>query len=290
MGSCAQPVGHSKEEVSHLEVVVMESATHTVTVTGGTGHLGRDVVDRLKPAYRVRVLARSPGSDPEVEWFRGDLATGEGVDRAVAGARTLVHLATLSPAARRGYLLPQDFWRSPPEVDVDGTRRLLESAARHGVEHVLYVSVVGADRPRGPYLHVKRAAEELVRDSGVPRTILRATQFHWLLDRILGRAACLPVLLLPVRMRAQPVDTADFAGYLAEQVDAGPVGEDFAGPELLTLGELAEQWQLARGTHRRVVRLPSSAGMEKAAYAMTSAHGRRGTTTWEQWLAVHPPE
>jgi nucleoside-diphosphate-sugar epimerase len=47
----------------------------TVLVTGGTGHLGRDLVSRLKGSYRVRVLARSPGSDPDVEWIRGDLAT-----------------------------------------------------------------------------------------------------------------------------------------------------------------------------------------------------------------------
>ena len=59
----------------------------TVLVTGGTGHLGRDLVPRLKRTYRVRVLARSMGSDPAVEWFRGDLATGDGLADALAGSR-----------------------------------------------------------------------------------------------------------------------------------------------------------------------------------------------------------
>ena len=81
----------------------------TVLVTGGTGHLGRDLVGVLKDGYRVRVLARTPGQDPAVEWVRGDLDTGVGITEAVAGAQVIVHAATFSPAARRGFLLPTDF-------------------------------------------------------------------------------------------------------------------------------------------------------------------------------------
>ena len=106
---------------------------NTVLVTGGTGHLGRDLVTRLKGSFQVRVLARSPGSDPDVEWIRGDLATGEGIADALAGSQTVIHAATLSPAARRGYILPKDLWSSPPEVDRDGTTRLLDHAAAAGV-------------------------------------------------------------------------------------------------------------------------------------------------------------
>ncbi len=101
-----------------------------VLVTGGTGHLGRDIVRLLKArGDRVRVLARTPGPDPDVEWIIGDLSTGAGVPDAVGGARTVVHAATFSPAAQRGYLRPGDFFRSPPEVDIDGTRRLLAASA-----------------------------------------------------------------------------------------------------------------------------------------------------------------
>jgi nucleoside-diphosphate-sugar epimerase len=86
-----------------LETSVVENrGQETVVVTGGTGHLGRDLVARLKDSYRVRVLARSTGSDPDVEWMRGDLATGEGIADALAGSQTLIHAATLSPAARPG--------------------------------------------------------------------------------------------------------------------------------------------------------------------------------------------
>ncbi|MEU6883293.1 SDR family oxidoreductase [Streptomyces sp. NPDC046712] len=264
----------------------------TVLVTGGTGHLGRDVVARLKPTHRVRVLSRYPGSDPDVEWIRGDLATGEGIAAAVAGAQVVVHAATLSPAAKRGYLLPADLWRSPPEVDVDGTRRLLEAADRAGVRHFAHVSIVGVDRPRVPYMRVKHTAEDLVRAGKVPWSILRATQFHWLADRILGKAARLPVMPWPTELRTQPVDSRDFADHLVRRVAEGPGGQDtdFGGPEVLTLGELLAQWQQIRGRRRRVLKLPVPAVAERAARDLTCPDGTRGTVTWAEWLRTHAPE
>ncbi|MFI2370751.1 SDR family oxidoreductase [Streptomyces sp. NPDC018833] len=264
----------------------------TVLVTGGTGHLGRDLIGLLKPDYRVRVLARSRGTDPDVEWVRGDLAAGAGIREAVSGVRTVVHAATWSPAARRGYLLPTDFWRSPADVDVDGTRRLLDEAARSGVGHFAYVSIVGVDRPRLPYLRLKHAAEELVRVGKVPWSVLRATQFHWLADRMLGKAARMPVLPLPTDIETQPVDSGDFAAYVAQRVADGPGGqcEDFGGPELLTFGDLVSQWQQIRGRHRSVVRVPVPDRLGQAARDLTCPTGRRGTLTWSAWLLSHPPE
>jgi uncharacterized protein YbjT (DUF2867 family) len=265
----------------------------TVLVTGGTGHLGRDIVRLLKPVHRVRVLARSPGDDPDVEWVKGDLATGEGIQEAVTGARTMVHAATWSPAARRGYLLPTDFWRSPPDVDVEGTRRLLQAAAEAGVGHVAYVSIVGVDRTTGlPYLRLKHEAEELVRTGDVPWSILRATQFHWLTDRMLNRAARLPVLLLPTSLKAQPVDSQEFAAYVVQRVIAGPGGqcEDYGGPEVFSLGDLADQWQRARGRRRRLVTLPVPSRVAAAARELTCPLGRRGSVTWTEWLTTHAPE
>ncbi len=262
----------------------------TVLVTGGTGHLGRELVALLKPAHRVRVLARSPRPGPEVQWIKGDLGTGLGIAEAVAGARVVLHAATLSPAARRGYFLPADLWRSPPEVDVGGTGRLLEEAGRAGVAHFVYVSIVGAGRPRGPYLRLKHTAEELVRSGGVPWSIVRATQFHWLLDRMLGKAARLPALVLPAALTAQPADARDFAAYLLECVAAGP-GEqrpDFGGPEVLALGDLVGQWQQVRGRTRPILKVPVPSRVARAAAEMTCPEGRRGTVTWSQWLRTHP--
>jgi uncharacterized protein YbjT (DUF2867 family) len=266
----------------------------TVLVTGGTGHLGRDLVPRLKRSYRVRVLARSTGSDPDVEWIRGDLATGDGLANALAGSQTVIHAATFSPAARRGYFLPKDLWSSPAAVDRDGTARLLEQSAAASVDHIIYVSIVGIDKPRIPYLRRKLEAENLVRSSPVPWSIARAAQFHWLLDRMLGKMARLPVVPLPANLPLEPVDTTDFADYLVESAGNGPGGRlaDFGGPEVLTFGGVFEQWRRIRGRRVRTVSvpLPSFAKNAAAAMSLSDPGSRRGTVTLADWLSTHDPE
>ena len=266
----------------------------TVVVTGGTGHLGRDLVARLKTSYRVRVLARSPGSDPDVEWIRGDLASGEGIAGALEGSQTVIHAATLSPAARRGYFVPKDFWSSPAAVDRDGTARLLTEAAAVGVDHLIYVSIVGIDMPRVPYLRRKLEAENLVRQSSVPWSIARAAQFHWLIDRMLGKMARLPVVPMPASLPLEPVDTTDFADHLVVAVGNGPGGRlvDFGGPEVLTFSEAFDEWRRIRRPRVRSVALPLPSRVRKAAAAMSLSEpgSRRGTVTWAEWLRTHEAE
>ena len=109
-----------------------------ILVTGGTGHLGRDIVGQLlDQGRRVRVLARLPGNDPRVEWARGDLSTGAGLGEALAGVDTVINAATFSPIAQRGRIRPVDtlvgiapvFEESAVVVvtrDGLGTRRLME--------------------------------------------------------------------------------------------------------------------------------------------------------------------
>ena len=265
----------------------------TVLVTGGTGHLGRDLVSRLKGSYRVRVQARSTGVDPDVEWIRGDLATGEGIAQALAGSQTVIHAATLSPAARRGYPVPKDLWSSPSDVDREGTARLLEQAGEAGVGHFIYVSIVGIDKPRVPYLRRKLEAEYLVRQGPVPWSIARADQFHWLLDRILGKMAQLPLVPLP-DVPLEPVDTTDFADYIVDSVGHGPAGrlDDFGGPEVLTFAQAFDQWRQIRKPSTRTMRVPLPSVARDAATAMsvTGPGSRHGKITWTDWLRTHPAE
>ena len=265
----------------------------TVLVTGGTGHLGRDLVSRLKGPYRVRVLARSPGSDPDVQWIRGDLATGEGVADALAGSQTVIHAATLSPAARRGYVVPKDLWSSPSEVDRDGTARLLEQASAADVGHIIYVSIVGIDKPRVPYLRRKLEAEYLIRQGPIPWSIARATSFHWLLDRMLGKMARIPMVPLP-DLQVEPVDTTDFADYLVQAVGNGPIGRlaDFGGPEVLTFAEAFDQWRQIRQRPVRTMRVPLPSAVSNAAAAMSLSEpgSPRGAITWVDWLGAHRAE
>ena len=260
-----------------------------VLVTGGTGHLGRAVVADLRASgHRVRVLARRPGEDPAIEWRRGDLATGEGVAAAVSGVEAIVHAATHSPAAQRGGLRPRDFLRSPTDVDIEGTKILLGAAEDAALEHFVHVSIVGLRHmARLPYSRVKLAAEELVQSSTVPWSIVRATGFYWLLDRMLTRIARRPPVVLPAEVRMQPVASDEFATFVVESLSDGRRGEreDFAGPEQLTLPELAEQHLAARGLRRRIWNPPVPRRIQATVTAgSTSPKARLGATTWMEWL------
>jgi uncharacterized protein YbjT (DUF2867 family) len=108
--------------------------TPPILVTGGTGTLGRQVVPRLRDAGReVRVLSRDSRADEDgIRYVASDLATGEEVDAAVAGADVIVHLAGTTKG------------------DEVKTAHLVQAAARAGVRHLVYISVVGADRIRSP--------------------------------------------------------------------------------------------------------------------------------------------
>jgi uncharacterized protein YbjT (DUF2867 family) len=259
-----------------------------VLVTGGTGHLGKDIVRLLKDrGDRVRVLARKPGQDTDVEWIRGDLATGSGIPEAVRGVDTVVHAATHSPAAQRGYLRPDDLFRSPADVDVNGTRSLLDAATIAGAEHFLYVSIVGVQQSRIPYQRLKAAGENLVRSATMPWSVVPATPFYWLLGKMLDNVSKLPVWPLPSNLAMQPGDSADFAEYVVECVADGP-GRDrpcFAGPEIASLVDFARQYQDARGLERRIVGLPLPGFAVRASGPQTCPEGRHGKTTWREWLA-----
>jgi uncharacterized protein YbjT (DUF2867 family) len=212
-----------------------------ILVTGGTGVLGRRAVDRLRAAgHESRVLSRSgrPGT------IQGDLLTGAGLDGAVDGVETIVHCAS-NP------------YRKTRRTDVGGTELLLQAAARAGVSHVVFISIVGVDRnPYYPYFRVKLDAESVVERSPVPWTILRATQFHDLVLKALRLLDRLPAVMpIPGGVLFQPIDVGEVADRLVELALSPPAGRvpDVGGPEVLTFAELARlpQGDRAREEARR---------------------------------------
>ena len=170
-----------------------------ILVTGGTGTLGRVVVQRLTDQGRqVRVLSRRPApakADPAA-WATGDLRAGRGIDAAVAGADVIVHCAT-----GRG--------------DVAAARLLVDAARRAGRPHLVYISIVGVDRIPVGYYKSKFAVEGLVENSGLPWTVLRATQFHQLIQRGCEILARLPVLPVPSGTAFQPIEAGEVAVRMA---------------------------------------------------------------------------
>lgn len=205
----------------------------SILVTGGTGTLGRPTVARLRAAdHQVRVLSRKPGPDRVV----GDLTTGTGLASAVDGADVVLHLAT-----------------SQGSKDVQQTRNLLDVAS--GVRHLIQISIVGIDAMPFPYYRTKLAQERMVADSEVPHTILRATQFHNLVDRVFRAQRFLPMLLAPA-ITLQPISVEEVAVRLAELVEQAPLkghAADIGGPERRSAVDLARAWKQARSAHRPVV-------------------------------------
>ncbi|MEV0706390.1 SDR family oxidoreductase [Nocardia aurea] len=244
----------------------------TVLVTGGTGALGRHIVESLRArGHEVRVLSRRAGAGTHV----GDLSTGAGLAEAVAGAEVIVHAATDSRSLRC--------------PDPGQTEQLLRVAGQ--VRHLLYVSIVGIDDIPFPYYRSKLACEKLIVDSGVPHTILRATQFHELLAAALSVAGKLPIAPLPLDFRFQPVATPEVAARVAELADGEPMGRaaDFGGPEVLTLEESVRVWRAAHGVPRGTVRLPLP-GRVASAFRRgvnTCPDHRDGTVTFARYVAAN---
>jgi uncharacterized protein YbjT (DUF2867 family) len=154
-----------------------------VVVTGGSGGLGREVVSLLRAGgATVTAASRRTGVD---------LATGEGLPAALDGADVIVHAAR-HPLKYRA-------------VDVEGTRRIVRILTERSVPaHLIYVSIVGCDRNPYPYYRAKHAAEIVLQRSGLPVTVVRATQFHTLVTKLAGMLGNGPVSLVP-RMSFQPL-------------------------------------------------------------------------------------
>jgi uncharacterized protein YbjT (DUF2867 family) len=254
-----------------------------ILVPGGTGRLGQLVVSQLHDAgCPVRVLSRHSREGREgIEFVAGDLATGEGIEAAVEGARIIVFCAGNS------------------QGDGEQIGNLIRAASHSGgTQHLVYISVVGADRipltngldrTMFAYFGSKLNGERVVAGSGLPWTTLRATQFYDAFLLILRQMAKLPVLPVPAGFRFQPVDTGEVAKTLVDLALGTPAGlaPNVAGPRVYGMDELIRRYLRARRTFRPMVPvwIPGKAARairDGAILARDRAVGRR---TWEEFLA-----
>lgn len=258
---------------------------NSILVTGGTGTLGSLVSARLRERGRdVRVLSRHSPS------YAVDLRDGTGLDAAVDGVDAIVHCASM-----------------PRGGDDRAAARLLAAARRARVPHLVYISIVGVDRLPLGYYGMKHKVERMIEaalcpqapggltgeskeegESGPGWTILRTTQFHDLVLRLVEGAARLPVLPLPSEVSVQPIDAGEVADRLAGLATGAPAGrvEDMGGPQIRPVADLARAYLRARGLRRAVVpvRLAGKAyaGYRSGAH-LTPEHAV-GKVTFEQFL------
>jgi len=245
-----------------------------VAVVGATGTAGAPIAAELERAgHEVRRLSRGSEAHPV------DLLTGEGLDPALEGCDAVVDASNATGRAKVSRALL-----------VDGGRRLLEAERKAGIAHHICLSIVGIERVPIPYYGVKLEQEEVVRTAGVPFTIVRATQFHQLLDWAFGglaRARILPGAKAPL----QPVDPSEVAEAMAAVAVGGPLGgtTTVAGPQVETMAELAATWKAARGRSAVFIPVPlaGKAGKGLRAGGLTDeTPDHRGTVTFSKWLAA----
>lgn len=250
-----------------------------ILITGGAGGLGRELTPRLQTAgHLVQIMSRRPqpaNLTPGLVWAQADIETGAGLAEAVTGTEVIIHCAS-SPARRT------------KEVDVMGTQKLIDAARIAGVKHFIYVSIVGIDRIPYAYYQHKLAAEGVVQAGGVPYSILRATQFHSLIDYALRQVAKFPLALTFTDFKFQTIDTGEVAVRLCA-IAAAPSGgrlPDMGGPEVMTLKEMARLWSAVQAKPYRLLRLPMPG---KIAHGFRNGYNtcpdhRDGQITWAEWL------
>ena len=250
-----------------------------VLITGGTGMLGTVAADRIALAgHSARLLVRETPAGAAAatsQYVAGDLASGHGVRHAVEGVDAVLHLA--SDPAR------------PDLVDVGGMRRLTAAARDARVHHMVYVSIVGVDVIPYRYYQCKREAEAILEASQVPYSIVRATQFHGFVSRLLSSLARLPLLMpVPAGFRVQPVDVGDVAERLVRCLANGASHTitNFVGPEVLPIGAMARTWLASQRRQKPVVSIPVPGRLARAFRngGNVDLDAERGSIGWAEWL------
>jgi len=244
-----------------------------IAVAGGTGVVGRYVVERLKAAGETPViLTRAAGVD---------ITTGAGLDAALHGVDSLIDVSNTTSARKKDAIT---FFGA-------GTSHLLQAGKQAGVRRHVILSIVGADRVDFGYYFGKRHQEALALGSGRPVSILRSTQLYEFAGQLIDRSAG-PLAVIP-RMRIQPVAAQEVADALVALLD-GPLGvaPELAGPERLELTDLVRAVLKRRGSKKLVlpVRAPGRTGRAMADGALLPTDdGPRGHVTFAEWLADLSP-
>ena len=241
-----------------------------IVVIGGTGLIGSKTVAILRQGGH-QVLAASPRSGV-------NSVTGEGLKEAMAGVQVVIDLAN-SPSFEDKAVL--EFFQA-------SGRNLHAAEAAAGVGHHVALSIVGTDRSDNGYFRAKLAQERLIEASGIPYTIIRATQFMEFLGAIAASSADGNRVRLPPGL-FQPIAAQDVAAIVAD-VALGPPRNgivEIAGPERAPFNEIVARYLKGIGDPREVVRDPTAGywGAPVEEYSLVPlGQARLGSIGLAEWL------
>ena len=241
-----------------------------IVVIGGTGLIGSKTVAILRQAGH-EVIAASPRSGV-------NSITGEGLKEAMVGAQVVIDLAN-SPSFEDKAVL--EFFEA-------SGRNLAAAGTAAGVRHHVALSIVGTDRTDNGYFRAKLAQEKLIEASGIPYTIIRATQFMEFIGGIADSSADGNTVRLPAIL-FQPIAAEDIAPIVAEVALAPPRNGilEIAGPERAPFDKIVARYLKAVGDPREVVSDPEArywGGRVEERSLVPLGEARLGHIGLDEWL------
>lgn len=243
-----------------------------IVVIGGTGLIGSKLVGKLTE-HGHEAVAASPNTGVNT-------LTGEGLAEVLQGASVVVDVSNSPSWADEDVM---NFFRT-------STTNLLKAEAEAGVTHHVALSVVGTDRlQESGYFRAKQAQEELIKGSGIPYSIVHATQFFEFMKGIADIATeGDTVRLAPVKI--QPIYSDDVAAAVGRTAVGAPVNGvvEVAGPDVFQLDELLRKGLAAKNDPRTVVtdpHAPYSGAKLKETTLLPGPDAHIAETRFADWFA-----
>lgn len=247
-----------------------------VIVVGGSGLIGQQLVTLLQQqGHDVIAASRSTGINT---------VSGTGLVAAVSGREVVIDVSNAPSFEDQAVM---DFFTA-------SSTNLLAAAKRAGIQHYIALSVVGTDRlQQSGYFRAKLVQENLIAASGLPYTVLRASQFFEFIATIAESGSQLGSDHNLVRMPTaliQPVASADVVAALAQLVQSAPVNSiiDMAGPEKLQIDQLVSRYFRAKQDGRQVIADPDAryfgTALSHDELVPIHAHAQLGASRFSDWL------
>ncbi|CAF4527044.1 unnamed protein product [Rotaria sp. Silwood1] len=267
-----------------------------VLIVGGTGPVGQTLSKLFLSSQTPFLIgSRNPisinnendnvASQSTSNWIHMDLTKNEGINKSIDDdVDTILYLASL----------PQATTNDGQPIDITLTKNLLNSIQKKNIKHLVYLSIVGVDKMPFSYYKGKLECERLIKESGIPYTILRATQFHSLVEDFANYLLNYPMDTISKVAKIQPIQIEAVAMELAKIVKEPPLNStyDIGGRKIYTMKEIADSLLEARPEKKPTVNMPIIDEILNgfAEGYNTCDNISLNSNTWEEYLANKYPK